>query len=40
MQMENEFDYTFLIAFFIVITLRDVLINYLLKFIINNIVVR
>ena len=38
MQMKNQFHYTFLIDFFIVITLRDILSN-LLKVIINNIVV-
>ena len=39
MQMKNQSNYTFLIDFFIVITLRDVLSNHLLKVIINDIVV-
>ena len=39
MQMKNQFHYTFLIDFFILITLRDVLSNHILKVIINNIVV-
>ena len=39
MQMKNQFHYTFLIDFFILITLGDVLSNHILKVIINNIVV-
>ena len=39
MHMKNQFQYTFLIDVFIVITLTDVLSNRLLKVIINNIVV-
>ena len=39
MQMKNQFHYTFLIDVFIVITLRDVLSNRLLRFIINDIAV-
>ena len=36
--MKNQFHYTFLIDFFIVITLRGVLSNHLLKIVINDIV--
>ena len=38
MNMKNQSHYTFLIDVFIVITLRDVLSNRLLKVVINNIV--
>ena len=39
MHMKNQVHYTFLIDVFIVITLRDVLSNRLLKVITNNIAV-